>query len=173
MAAAVWSFRAGRRGLLWLRLHPGAGSAAALFSLTDHFSVPFDDEAELESVFSLRLSGSSGLAPGRAWSSGGTSTPAAVASGSTVPRSGCCSRGDVSPRAHRTCGCAFPPPTRSTRTASASSAPGKWNGQSHYDTRVTARVPRRWLTACQNAATASGFPSKKSSKKPTPLSGGG
>ena len=54
-AAAVWNFPAGATGRVALKLwlEPGFGGAA--ISLTDHYSVPFDLEAELHAVWSVAL----------------------------------------------------------------------------------------------------------------------
>lgn len=64
-AAAVWNHPLGHRGRLrlQLRLHPGSAGARVL--LTDHFSVPFDPEDTLESLFALRLV-PAGVAPDEA-----------------------------------------------------------------------------------------------------------
>lgn len=54
-AGAVWSFPNGQQGEMRVRLQLLAGSAETVVSLTDHFSSPFDKEAELHALFALRL----------------------------------------------------------------------------------------------------------------------
>lgn len=52
--AAVRNFPMAQRGTLSLRLQVPRGSAGLMAILTDHFSVPFDPEDELHSLFNLR-----------------------------------------------------------------------------------------------------------------------
>lgn len=54
-AAAVWSFPNGVRGSLSLRLYLKPGMAEANLGLTDHYSVPFDEEDVLYNVFNLAM----------------------------------------------------------------------------------------------------------------------
>lgn len=54
-ATAVWNHPLGRRGRLSLRLRLHAGSAGARLLLTDHYSVPFDAEDVLHSLYAVRL----------------------------------------------------------------------------------------------------------------------
>ncbi|MGC9316443.1 MAG: sialidase family protein [Armatimonadota bacterium] len=60
-AAAVWNFPAGRRGEMHLRLRVNEGCGGLRICLTDHFSVPFDMEAWLYSVFNIEVGESGGL----------------------------------------------------------------------------------------------------------------
>ena len=70
-AAAVWNFPAGREGKVVVRLRLNDGFRGAHLSLTDHYSVPFDPEAELNAVFDLpvgpdgRIAGGERLNPGK------------------------------------------------------------------------------------------------------------
>ena len=62
-ATAVWNFPLGARGRVDVQmrlLSPGFGGAAIM--LTDHFSVPFDPEDELNALYVLRI-GSGGKLP--------------------------------------------------------------------------------------------------------------
>jgi hypothetical protein len=54
-AAAVWNFPAGEKGRLSMRLRLNHGFRGAHISLTDHFSVPFDPEAELNALYDLAI----------------------------------------------------------------------------------------------------------------------
>ena len=56
-AAAVWNFPSGAKGELKLRIVARPGFAGARIGLTDHFSVPFDEEDECHNLFNLRLTG--------------------------------------------------------------------------------------------------------------------
>jgi BNR repeat-like domain len=62
-SGAVWNFPSGRRGKMTLRLELQAGFRGALIGLTDHFSVPWDEEDRFYNVFNipLRANGDSGL----------------------------------------------------------------------------------------------------------------
>jgi hypothetical protein len=62
-AAAVWNFPAGRAGQLTIRLRLIPGFQGAHISLTDHFSVPFDQEAELNALYNFAI-GSDGVLGG-------------------------------------------------------------------------------------------------------------
>jgi hypothetical protein len=63
-AGAVWNFPNGRRGTLRIRFQVLPGPAATGVTLTDHYSSPFDREAELYGLFTLTLS------PKETWPSG-------------------------------------------------------------------------------------------------------
>jgi hypothetical protein len=54
-SSAVWNFPAGRSGRLRVRILIKPGFQGALLGLTDHFSVPFDEEDVFFNVFNLRL----------------------------------------------------------------------------------------------------------------------
>jgi hypothetical protein len=54
-AAAVWNFPNGRAGHVGIRFRLLPGSAETAITLTDHFSSPFDREAELNSLYTLTL----------------------------------------------------------------------------------------------------------------------
>jgi len=54
-AAVTWNFPSGRSGRLKIRLMPRPGCRPLLLGLTDHFSVPFDLEDHLNSLYNLRL----------------------------------------------------------------------------------------------------------------------
>lgn len=69
-AGATWNFPAGKRGVLRLRLQLRPGFAGALLGLTDHFSVPFDEQDRFWNVFNLDLQ------PGGKIAGGGTLQPA-------------------------------------------------------------------------------------------------
>jgi hypothetical protein len=70
-AAAVWNFPAGKKGQVRVKVQLNKGFRGAHLSLTDHFSVPFDPEAELNALYDLdmspegRLGNSIQLEPGR------------------------------------------------------------------------------------------------------------
>ncbi len=52
-AAAVWNFPNGRAGTVRIRFRVLPGSVATAVTLTDHFSSPFDREAELNALYTL------------------------------------------------------------------------------------------------------------------------
>ncbi|PYV28538.1 MAG: hypothetical protein DMG24_01825 [Acidobacteria bacterium] len=54
-AGAVWNFPAGAKGHLHVRLLLNAGFKGALLGLTDHFSVPFDEEDRFYNLFNVLL----------------------------------------------------------------------------------------------------------------------
>ncbi len=54
-AAAVWNFPSGLDGRLRMRMMLKPGFAGALVAITDHFSVPFDSEDALNSLFNLEI----------------------------------------------------------------------------------------------------------------------
>jgi hypothetical protein len=54
-AAAVWNFPSGHRGRLRLRLLLRPGFKAANIGLTDHFSVPFDEEDRFQNLFNVSI----------------------------------------------------------------------------------------------------------------------
>jgi len=54
-AVAIWNFPSGRKGQLLVRLRLNHGFQGARISLADHFSVPFDLEAELHALFELSI----------------------------------------------------------------------------------------------------------------------
>ena len=54
-SAAVWNFPSGNRGRLRLRLMLRPGFKSANIGLTDHFSVPFDDEDRFNNLFNLSI----------------------------------------------------------------------------------------------------------------------
>ena len=54
-AAAVWNFPNGKKGMLRLKLQLREGFDGARISLTDHFSVPFDTEAEVQALYDLTI----------------------------------------------------------------------------------------------------------------------
>lgn len=54
-AGAVWNFPSGQRGRLRLRLMIQNGFRGNVLALTDHYSVPFDEEDTLHSVFNLPI----------------------------------------------------------------------------------------------------------------------
>jgi len=54
-AGAVWNFPNGRKGTVRIRFQLLPGAAATAITLTDHFSSPFDDEAEWNGLFTARL----------------------------------------------------------------------------------------------------------------------
>lgn len=55
-AGAVWNFPNGRKGTVKIRFQLVPGQGATSVTLTDHFSAPFDRQAELNGLFSLSLS---------------------------------------------------------------------------------------------------------------------
>jgi hypothetical protein len=55
LSAAVWNFPNGMKGRLKIRLKLNPGFAGARLGLTDHFSVPFDPEAECYNLFNLNI----------------------------------------------------------------------------------------------------------------------
>jgi hypothetical protein len=61
-AGVVWNFPAGKRGHLRLRLRIAPDFAGALIGLTDHFSVPFDEQDRFYNVFNLDI-GAGGALP--------------------------------------------------------------------------------------------------------------
>ena len=60
-AAAVRNFPLAERGRLSVRLQVPEGSAGAMVILTDHFSVPFDPEDDLHSLFNLKIARDNGV----------------------------------------------------------------------------------------------------------------
>ena len=54
-AAAVWNFPSGRAGVIHLRLQLKPRSQGADISLSDHYSTPFDLEAELYALYHLHI----------------------------------------------------------------------------------------------------------------------
>jgi hypothetical protein len=62
-AAAVWNFPAGKKGVVRVRLRLKKGFRGADLCLTDHFSVPFDPEAELNSLYELSIPSDGKLGP--------------------------------------------------------------------------------------------------------------
>lgn len=69
-AAAVWNFPAGKSGKLVVRLRLNHEFRGADVSLTDHFSVPFDPEAELNAVYDLPIQSDGHIAQDVSLSSG-------------------------------------------------------------------------------------------------------
>jgi hypothetical protein len=63
-AGAVWNFPNGRAGTLRIRFRLLPGPAATAITLTDHFSSPFDREAELNGLFTISLSADASLKDG-------------------------------------------------------------------------------------------------------------
>lgn len=63
-AAAVWNFPSGAKGRLRLRLCLRAGFKGCRIGLTDHFSVPYDDQDEFFNVLNLIVPASGGLPSG-------------------------------------------------------------------------------------------------------------
>jgi len=61
-AAAVWNFPGGKRGQLQIRFQVAPGFGGVLLGLTDHFSVPFDDQDRFWNVFNLDV-GPGGVLP--------------------------------------------------------------------------------------------------------------
>jgi len=64
-ASAVWNFPAGRSGHLRLRYRLNPGAAGALVGITDHFSVPFDEEAEIHNLFNVHIGADGKVKNGR------------------------------------------------------------------------------------------------------------
>lgn len=54
-AAAVWNFPGGREGVVHVSLQLKPGSQGADISLSDHYSTPFDLEAELYALYHLHI----------------------------------------------------------------------------------------------------------------------
>ncbi len=54
-AGAVWNFPNGRKGTVKIRFQIMPGPGTASITLTDHFSSPFDREAELNGLFQMTL----------------------------------------------------------------------------------------------------------------------
>lgn len=63
-AAAVWNFPSGEKGRLRLRLCLRAGFKGCRIGLTDHFSVPYDDQDEFFNVLNLVVPASGALPSG-------------------------------------------------------------------------------------------------------------
>ncbi len=63
-AAAVWNFPAGARGRLRLNLLLRPGFAGSLVGLTDHFSVPFDQQDKFYNLYNLNIGPGGRLAKG-------------------------------------------------------------------------------------------------------------
>ncbi|MEX0643521.1 MAG: sialidase family protein [Pirellulales bacterium] len=63
-AAAVWNFPMGSKGLLRLNLKLNEDFGGVAIGLTDHFSVPWDLEAEFHNAFNLPIAASGELLPG-------------------------------------------------------------------------------------------------------------
>lgn len=55
-SGATWNFPAGRRGQLRLRMQIAPGFSGALIGITDHFSVPFDEQDVFWNVFNFDIS---------------------------------------------------------------------------------------------------------------------
>jgi hypothetical protein len=63
-ATAVWNFPNGTNGRLKIRLKLNPGFAGARIGLTDHFSVPFDPEAQCYNLFNFTIGPEGKLAQG-------------------------------------------------------------------------------------------------------------
>jgi len=63
-AAAVWNFPVGAKGTLKLSLMLKSGFAGANLGLTDHYSVPWDDEDRFFNVFNLPIASDGQILPG-------------------------------------------------------------------------------------------------------------
>jgi len=63
-ATAVWNFPSGAKGRLRLRLLLKHGFDGALLGITDHFSVPFDQEDKFYNLFNLPISPDGQIAEG-------------------------------------------------------------------------------------------------------------
>ena len=63
-AAAVWNFPNGRRGGVRMRFRLAADSGPVAIALTDHFSSPFDPEAESQALFACSVAPEETLASG-------------------------------------------------------------------------------------------------------------
>jgi hypothetical protein len=63
-AGAVWNFPAGRRGQLRMRVHLRPQFAGAVIGLTDHFSVPFDQEDVFHNIYNFEIGRNGILADG-------------------------------------------------------------------------------------------------------------
>ena len=63
-AAAVWNFPVGAKGTLRLSLMLKAGFQGAQLGLTDHYSVPWDDEDRFFNVFNLPITAEGTILPG-------------------------------------------------------------------------------------------------------------
>jgi len=63
-AAAVWNFPVGGKGALKLSLMLKPGFRGANLGLTDHYSVPWDDEDGLFNVFNLSIDDNGQILPG-------------------------------------------------------------------------------------------------------------
>jgi hypothetical protein len=61
----VWNFPNGRSGTLRVRFQILPGLAETAVTLTDHFSSPFDEEAELNGLFTLSLKAGELIANGQ------------------------------------------------------------------------------------------------------------
>jgi hypothetical protein len=70
-ASAVWNFPLGTKGELRLKILVNPGCTGVLIGLTDHFSVPFDEEDAIHNLYNIRIGpeGKTGrgipLAPGK------------------------------------------------------------------------------------------------------------
>ena len=64
-SAAVWNFPMGTGGKLELKMLLKSGCKGAVISLTDHYSVPYDAEDSLHSVFSFEISAEGALPGGK------------------------------------------------------------------------------------------------------------
>jgi hypothetical protein len=63
-AGAVWNFPAGVKGRLRLRVQLRPGFAGARIGITDHFSVPYDDQDEFYNLFNLPIAADGSPSPG-------------------------------------------------------------------------------------------------------------
>src|SRR5437588_2598026 len=63
-AGAVWNFPAGKHGQLSMRLRLARDFAGALVGITDHFSVPFDEQDRFCNIFNLDIGPGGALAEG-------------------------------------------------------------------------------------------------------------
>jgi len=63
-AATVWNFPSGRRGSLRMRLLLKPDFKGALVGITDHFSVPFDQEDRFYNLFNLQINPDGQIAKG-------------------------------------------------------------------------------------------------------------
>jgi hypothetical protein len=62
-AGAVWNFPVGAKGVLRLELMLRSGFGGNLIGLTDHFSVPWDEEDEFHNAFNLPIDSEGHLLP--------------------------------------------------------------------------------------------------------------